>query len=54
MPKSWTRSGTTSALWKNNALQILIHDNLVDEKNNTFKNDLARKSNVDTMVVRPK
>ncbi len=46
--------GMIGALWKNNALQILIHDNLVDEKNNTFKNDLARKSNVDTMVVRPK
>ena len=46
--------GMVGALWKNNALQILIHDNLVDEKNNTFKNDLTRKSNVDTMVVRPK
>lgn len=46
--------GMAGTLWKNNAIQILIHDNLVDEKNNSFKNDLARKANVDTMVIRPK
>lgn len=46
--------GMTGYLWKNNLLQILIHDNVVDEKNNSFKNDLSRKANADTMVVRPK
>ena len=46
--------GMTGYLWKNNLLQILIHDNVVDEKNNSFKNDLSRKANTDTMVVRPK
>lgn len=46
--------GMIGVLWKNNALQILIHENVVDEKNNSFKNDLSRKSNVDTMVVRLK
>lgn len=46
--------GMTGYLWKNNHLQILIHDNVVDENNNSFKNDLSRKANIDTMVVRPK
>ena len=46
--------GMTGYLWKNNLLQILIHDNVVDENNNSFKNDLSRKANIDTMVVRPK
>ncbi len=46
--------GMVGLLWKNDLLQILIHDNLVDEHNNSFKNDLSRKANVDTMVVRPK
>lgn len=46
--------GMTGYLWKNNLLQILIHDNVVDENNNSFKNDLSRKANTDTMVVRPK
>lgn len=46
--------GMVGLLWKNNMLQILIHDNVVDENNNSFKNDLSRKANVDTMVVRPK
>lgn len=46
--------GMIGLLWKNNLLQILIHDNVVDENNNSFKNDLSRKVNVDTMVVRPK
>lgn len=46
--------GMTGYLWKNNLLQILIHDNVVDENNNSFKNDLSRKANIDTIVVRPK
>lgn len=46
--------GMIGVLWKNNSLQILIHENVVDEKNISFKNDLSRKSNVDTMVVRSK
>ena len=46
--------GMIGLLWKNNLLQILIHDNVVDEKNNSFKNDLSRKANIDTMVVRQK
>lgn len=46
--------GMTGYLWKNNLLQILIHENVVDENNNSFKNDLSRKANTDTMVVRPK
>ena len=31
-----------------------IHDNIIDTSNTSFKNDLARKNNVDTMVVRVK
>lgn len=46
--------GMVGYLWKNNCLQILIHDNVVDENNNSFKNDLSRKVNIDIMVVRPK
>jgi len=46
--------GMTGYLWKNNLLQILIHDNVVGENNNSFKNDLSRKANIDIMVVRPK
>lgn len=46
--------GMVGALWKHNALQVLIHDNVVDEKSNSFKNDLSRKANTDTMVVRSK
>ena len=46
--------GMIGVLWRNNALQILIHDNLVEENNNSFKNDFARKAGVDTMVIRPK
>jgi len=44
--------GMIGVLWKHHGIQIFIHDNAIDEKNNAFKNDLARKSNVDTMVVR--
>ena len=44
--------GMIGLLWRNNLLQILIHDNVVDEKNIIFKNDLSRKNSVDTMVVR--
>lgn len=32
----------------------MIHDNMIDTSNTSFKNDLARKNNVDTMVVRVK
>ena len=46
--------GMIGTLWKRGSLQILIHDNLVQENNTSFKNDFARKSAVDTMVVRPK
>ena len=44
--------GMIGVLWKNKVLIILIHDNIVDEKNNSFKNDLSHKANVDTMIVR--
>lgn len=44
--------GMISMLWKHHKLQVFIHDNEVDERNNSFKNDLARKNNTDTMVVR--
>lgn len=46
--------GMVGVLWKNGILQILIHDNVVDETNNSFKNDLSRRVSTDTMVVRPK
>lgn len=44
--------GMIATLWKKNALQIVIHENIVDEKNRMFKNDFARKNGLDTMVVR--
>ena len=44
--------GMIGVLWKHHKIQILIHDNEVDERNNSFKNDLVRKANTDTMVVR--
>lgn len=46
--------GMTARLWKYQSLIISIHDHVVDESNTGFKNDLARKNNIDTMVVRPK
>ena len=46
--------GMVARLWKYQALLISIHDHVVDENNTGFKNDIARKNNVDTMVVRPK
>ncbi len=46
--------GMLGFLWKNDMLQILIHDNIVDENNNSFKNDISREANTDTMVVRSK
>lgn len=46
--------GMVARLWKYQSLIISIHDHVVDENNTGFKNDLARKNNVDTMVVRPK
>ena len=44
--------GMIGVLWKHHKIQILIHDNEVDERNTSFKNDLVRKNNTDTMVVR--
>ena len=46
--------GMVGRLWKYRSLIISIHDHMVDDNNTAFKNDLARKNNVDTMVVRPK
>ena len=46
--------GMIARLWKYQSLIISIHDHVVDESNTGFKNDLARKNNIDTMVVRPK
>ena len=46
--------GMVSRLWKYQALIISIHDHVMDENSTGFKNDIARKNNVDTMVVRPK
>ncbi len=46
--------GMVARLWKYQALIISIHDHVVDESSTGFKNDLSRKNNVDTMVVRPK
>lgn len=45
--------GMIGLLWKRHKLQIVIHENEVDERNTAFKNDLVRKLNTDTMVVRP-
>lgn len=44
--------GMLGVLWKHHKLQVLIHDNEVDEKNNSFKNDFVHKANIDTMVVK--
>ena len=44
--------GMIGVLWKHHKIQILIHDNEVDENNTSFKNDLVRKNNTDIMVVR--
>ena len=44
--------GMVGMLWKHHKIQILIHDNEVDERNSSFKNDLVHKTNTDTMVVR--
>ena len=44
--------GMIGVLWKHHKIQILIHDNEVDERNTSFKNDLVRKNNTDTMVIR--
>lgn len=44
--------GMIGTLWKHHKLQVYIHDNEVDARNSSFKNDLARKNNTDTMVVR--
>ncbi len=44
--------GMIATLWKKNSLQIVIHENVVDGSNRTFKNDFARKNALDTMVIR--
>lgn len=44
--------GMLAVLWKHHALQVLIHDNAVDDNNSAFKNDIVHKNNTDTMVVR--
>ena len=44
--------GMIGVLWKHHKVQVFIHDNEVDDKNTSFKNDLVRKNNTDTMVVR--
>ena len=54
-PYGWREldiQGMIGVLWKHHKIQILIHDNEVDEKNTSFKNDLVRKNNTDTMVIR--
>lgn len=44
--------GMLATLWKKNALQIVIHENVVENNNRMFKNDFVRKNGLDTMVVR--
>ncbi len=54
-PYGWREldiQGMIGTLWKHHKIQILIHDNEVDDRNNSFKNDLVRKANTDIMVVR--
>lgn len=54
-PYGWREldiQGMIGVLWKHHKIQILIHDNEVDEGNTSFKNDLVRKNNTDTMVIR--
>lgn len=46
--------GMIGQLWKYHTLEIFIHENLVDERNGSFKNDFVRKNNIDTMVIRRK
>lgn len=46
--------GMVATLWKHKKIDIFIHGTEADEKNTSFKNDLARKNNVDIMVVRVK
>ena len=44
--------GMIATLWKKSALQIVIHENVVDTNNRMFKNDFSRKNGIDTMVIR--
>ena len=46
--------GMVGILWKNQAIQVYLHESLVDTRNAMFKNDLVHKNNPDTMVVRVK
>ena len=54
-PYGWREldiQGMIGVLWKHHKIQILIHDHEVNERNTSFKNDLIRKNNTDTMVIR--
>ncbi|MCM1123842.1 MAG: BREX system P-loop protein BrxC [Eubacterium sp.] len=54
-PYGWREldiQGMIGVLWKHHKIQIFIHDNEVDERSASFKNDLVRKNNIDTMVIR--
>lgn len=44
--------GMIASLWKRNALQIVIHENVAEDGSRIFKNDFVRKNGLDTMVVR--
>lgn len=54
-PYGWREldiQGMIAVLWKHHMIQVFIHDNEVDDHNSAFKNDLVRKNNTDTMVIR--
>lgn len=44
--------GMTAVLWKHRKIKISIHENVIDENDSGFKNDLVHKNKIDTMVVR--
>ncbi len=46
--------GMVATLWKYEQIQISIHENVIDENDSGFKNDLVHKNKIDTMVVRLK
>lgn len=46
--------GMVATLWKYEQVQISIHENVIDENDSGFKNDLVHKNKIDTMVVRLK
>lgn len=43
--------GMIGDLWKGNCIQITVHDNLVEQNDNKFKNNLVHKAGIDAMVV---